>query len=102
MHSKSLLSIATIVLFTTGCSGTNNFEPKPEMSGKQIFDQACSECHESEGKYVMELKADMKDADRIANQVLTGNLFMPAFPNIQGEPAKKLSKYVLENSKFVE
>ena len=47
----------------------------------------------------MEISADMKDVDKVANQVLSGSLTMPSFPNIQGESARKLAKYVVENSK---
>ena len=100
MQKINLLVIATAVLLSTACTRSNDFSPKPEMSGKEIFDVTCTECHSPVGEYLMELDADMKDADRIANHVLTGSMAMPAFPNIQGESAKKLSEYVLKNSKF--
>jgi len=96
---KNAISLATITLLTTACSGSNQFTPTPEMSGKEIFSAACVECHSPVGESVMEISADMKDVDKISNQVLGGSLTMPSFPNIQGESARKLSKYVMENSK---
>jgi cytochrome c551 len=94
------LIIALAVMLLSGCTKTSEFSPKPEMSGKDIFNVTCIECHKPKGEHLMVLSAEMKDADRIANQVLTGQMGMPAYPNIQGESAKKLAEYVLENSKF--
>jgi len=99
MHKITLL-IAVAALLLSGCTRTNEFTPKPEMTGKDMFNVTCIECHKPKGEYLMVLSAEMEDADRIANQVLTGRMGMPAFPNIQGESAKRLSEYVLENSKF--
>ncbi|MDH5258723.1 MAG: cytochrome c [Gammaproteobacteria bacterium] len=96
---KNTIYLSMIALLTTACSGSNKFSPAPEMSGKEIFASACVECHKPVGESVMEISADMKDADKIANQVLGGSLMMPSFPNIQGESARKLAKYVVENSK---
>jgi len=96
---KISTSIAVIALMTTGCSGSRDFTPSPEMSGKEIFAAACVECHAPVGEFVMEISADMKDADKIANQVLSGSLTMPSFPNLQGQSAMELAKYVVENSK---
>jgi len=96
---KNALYLTTIALITTACSGSNDFSPAPEMSGKEIFANACVKCHEPVGENLMEIGADMKDVDKVANQVLGGSLMMPSFPNIQGESARKLAKYVVENSK---
>jgi len=92
-------SITVIALLMTGCSDSNDFTPSPEMSGKEIFAAACVECHKPVGEFVMEINADMKDADKVVNKVLSGSLMMPAFPNLQGKSAMKLAKYVVENSK---
>lgn len=90
---------ASISLLTlTACSGSNDFSPTPEMSGKDIFEKTCVECHAPVGEFVMAISADMRDADKIANKVLSGSMMMPSFPNIQGASAKVLSEYVLENS----
>ena len=96
---KTILVLIAVMLMT-GCARSNQFTPKPEMTGKQIFSVTCIECHKPHGKYVMVLDADMKDVDKIANQVLTGSMSMPSYPNIQGEPARRLAEYVLENSRF--
>jgi len=96
---KAPLSIAAITLITTACSGSNDFTPSPEMSGKEIFAAACVECHAPVGEFLMEISADMKDVDKVANQVLSGSLMMPSFPNLQGQSAMKLAKYVVDNSK---
>lgn len=91
-------TIATAGLLSLSCAGSNDFSPTANMSGKEIFDKACLECHAPVGESVMEISAEMKDADRIANKVLSGGMMMPAFPNIQGATAKLLSEYVVENS----
>ena len=96
---KNALYLTMIALLTTACSGSNEFSPPPEMGGKEIFASACVECHSPVGKSVMEISADMKDVDKVANQVLSGSFMMPSFPNIQGESARKLAKYVVGNSK---
>ena len=97
---KNAIFLTMIALLTTACSGSNKFSPTAQMSGKEIFTTACVECHTPVGESVMEISADMKDADKVANQVLSGSLMMPSFPNIQGESAMKLAEYVVENSKI--
>ena len=96
---KNAIYLTMITLLITACSGSNKFSPTPEMGGKEIFAAACVECHKPVGESVMEISADMKDVDKITNQVLSGNMTMPSFPNIQGESARKLAEYVMENSK---
>ena len=98
MIKKPIVHTA-IAFALTACSGSNDFSPESNMTGKDIFDRTCAECHAPVGEYVMELSSEMKDADRIANKVLSGSLMMPSFPNIQGVSAKVLSEYVVENSK---
>ena len=93
------MSIVTITLLITACSGSKDFTPSAGMSGKEIFAAACVECHAPVGDFVMEISADMKDVDKVANQVLSGSLTMPSFPNLQGQSAMELAKYVVENSK---
>jgi len=88
-----------ITLLTAGCSGSKDFTPSPDMSGKEIFAASYVECHAPVDGYAMEISVDMKDTDKITNQVLSGSLTMPSFPNIQGESIIRLAKYVVENSK---
>ncbi len=88
-----------MVIAVSGCSRSNDFTATPEMSGEEIFKLACMECHSPKLGYVMMLDEDMNDVDLIANQVLTGSMSMPAFPNLQGEPARKLAEYIIANSK---
>jgi len=97
---KSTLLILSTISLLSACAGSNDFSPNPGMTGKEIFAQTCVECHSPVGDYVMEISADMKDADLIANKVLGGGMMMPSFPNIQGESAQALAKYVAENSKL--
>ena len=99
---KSAATLAILLIFLTGCTQSNDFTPTPEMSGEDIFKAACAECHSPKGDFVMLLSEGMGDSDLIANQVLSGSMTMPAFPNLQGEPAKKLADYVLANSKVTE
>jgi len=96
---KNFTYLSAIALITTACSGSNEFTPTPAMNGKEIFAAACVQCHAPVGESVMEISADMKDVDKVANQVLSGSMMMPSFPNIQGESAKVLAQYVVENSK---
>ena len=91
-----------LIVSLSGCSRSNDFTATPDMSGEDIFKAACVECHSPKMGHVMLLNKDMNDADLIANQVLTGSLSMPAFPNLQGEPAKKLAEYILANSQVME
>ena len=100
--SRHICMWVVVFVLLTACTRSDDFSPTPEMSGEDIFKAACAECHSPKGAFVMLLSKDMNDADLIANQVLTGSMTMPAFPNLQGEPAKKLADYVLANSKVVE
>lgn len=97
---KPTLLIFSTAFLLSACAGSNDFSPKPGMSGEEIFAQACVECHSPVGDSVMEISADMKDADLIANKVLGGGMMMPSFPNIQGASAQELAKFVVENSKL--
>ena len=99
---KRGLLLSGIALMLGGCSGSNDFMPTPEMSGEEIFNAACKECHSPKSGYVMLLSQDMNSTALITNQVLSGSMTMPSFPNLQGEPAQKLAEYVLANSKVME
>ena len=96
--NRTAIFLSSTIITLAGCSESNDFSPTATMSGKDIFDNACVECHAPVGEYVMALSAEMRDADKIANKVLSGSMMMPSFPNIQGASAKALSEYVLENS----
>ena len=95
---KILICMLSALATLTGCTKSNDYMPAPEATGKEIFQVACTHCHKAQAGIIMTLDSEMADVDAIANKVLTGSIAMPAFPNIQGEPAQKLAEYVLANS----
>ena len=83
----------------TGCSKTDNYTPPDTISGEEIFSLNCTKCHKPEVGAVMRLSADKISKEAIIKKINSGGMTMPAFPNIKGEPAERLAKYILENSK---
>ena len=96
---KRFVTLFFVVFSLSACSSSNDFMPSPDMTGEDIFNAVCVECHQPEGDAIMSVGAFMRDKDKITNKVLQGSMMMPSFPNIQGEPAQKLAEYVLNNSK---
>lgn len=82
-----------------GCSKTDNYKPPDTISGEEIFNLNCTKCHKPEVGAVMRLSADKASKDAITKKIQSGGMTMPAFPNIKDEPAERLAKYILENSK---
>ncbi len=82
-----------------GCSKTDNYMPSDIISGEEIFNLNCTKCHKPEVGAVMRLSANKASKDAIIKKIQSGGMTMPAFPNIKDEPAERLAKYILENSK---
>lgn len=99
MQSRTAV-VPLLALLATACSQTNEYVPRPEASAADMFREACFECHQPQenGRY-FDLDADMASVDAIAEKIKQGSLAMPAFPRIEGESLKRLSEYVLANSK---
>jgi len=94
------LTLVTYVFITlAGCSKTDNYTPSDTISGEEIFNLNCTKCHKPEVGAVMRLSADKTSKQAIVKKIQSGGMTMPAFPNIKGEPAERLAKYILENSK---
>ncbi|SER03231.1 cytochrome c551 [Nitrosomonas sp. Nm51] len=82
-----------------GCGSSNDYTPPADASGERIFSTACSECHKPlKGDVAMILSENMANKDALKNKVKNGSMRMPAFPNIQGDAADRLTDYLLENS----
>jgi cytochrome c551 len=95
-----ILMIAVYTLIAvTGCSKTDNYTPPDTISGEEMFSLNCTKCHKPEVGAVMRLSADKISKEAIIKKINSGGMTMPAFPNIKGEPAERLAKYILENSK---
>jgi len=93
------LSLMLLGFVLSGCIRNNDYMPSPEASGEKIFKEVCVQCHTPVSGSVMMLKPEMANADAIMERVKNGRgIGMPAFPNLTGEPAQNLAKYVLGNS----
>ena len=96
---KITLILTFAALGLTGCSRTDPYTPPSDATGEDIFYSNCTKCHKPEAGAVMTLSEKMANKDAIIQKVQKGSMGMPAFPNIQGEPAQRLAEFVLANSK---
>jgi len=94
-----LTLVAYVFILLGGCSKTDNYTPPDTISGEEIFSLNCTKCHKPEVGAVMRLSAGKASKQAIVKKIQSGGMTMPAFPNIKGEPAERLVKYILENSK---
>lgn len=99
MKIVSLMVAVYAFIAVTGCSKTDNYTPPDTISGEEIFSLNCTKCHKPEVGAVMRLSADKISKEAVIKKINSGGMTMPAFPNIKGEPAERLAKYILENSK---
>jgi len=99
MNNLYLISMAWLIISLAGCSKTDNYTPPSTMSGEEIFNLNCTKCHKPEIDAVIRLSANRSNQEAILKKIHSGGMTMPAFPNIKGESAKRLTKYILENSK---
>ncbi len=98
-----LIFIPVIGLVLSGCAGKSDYSPPADATGEAIFRAACLECHEpKEDGTFFELGKEKATPSAIAETINKGGFTMPAFPNISGDAMKKLSEYVLANSKTAE
>ena len=96
---KLLICTLSALAVLTGCTKSHDYTPAATATGEEIFQTACSHCHKTQSGIIMTLDSEMANVNAITNKILTGSIAMPAFPNIQGEPAQKVAQYVLDNSK---
>ena len=99
MKIVSLMVVLYAFIAVTGCSKTDSYTPPDNISGEEIFSLNCTKCHKPEVGAVMRLSTGKASKKAIIEKIKSGGMTMPAFPNIKGEPAERLAKYILENSK---
>ncbi len=97
MYKIALTILAAIII--SGCTKTNEFTPEANADSDAIFKLACAECHNPVGGQIFILDSDMATVAAISNQISTGNMAMPSFPNIKDDVLTKLAQYVIDNSK---
>ena len=97
---KMRIVLGTIALVAlVGCGGGSDYTPPADASGERIFSTACTECHKPlKGDVAMILSEKVANKDALKQKIQNGSMRMPAFPNIQGEAADRLTDYLLENS----
>ena len=99
MKKVTFIMVVYALIALAGCSKTDNYTPSDTISGEEIFNLNCTKCHKPEIGAVMRLSADKVNKDAIIKKIQAGGMTMPSFPNIKDEPAERLAKYILENSK---
>jgi len=102
MKRLTMLSAATIIAATTGCSVSNDFTPVAGNTGEEIFSNACIDCHTPEGGYIFDVPAEKTNVEAVSIIISKGEMMMPAFPNIQGAELTAISEFVLLKNKPVE
>ena len=99
MKKVTFIMVVYALIALSGCSKTDHYTPPDTISGEEIFNLNCTKCHKPEVGAVMRLSADKANKDAIIKKIQAGGMTMPSFPNIKDEPAERLAKYILENSK---
>jgi len=102
MKRLTILTAATIIAATTGCSVSNDFTPVAGNTGEEIFSSACIECHTPEGSYIFDISPEKANVETIATIISEGEMVMPAFPNIQGAELVAISEFVLSKNRPAE
>ena len=99
MKKVTFIMVVYALIALSGCSKTDHYTPLDTISGEEIVNLNCTKCHKPEVGAVMRLSADKANKDVIIKKIQAGGMTMPSFPNIKDEPAERLAKYILENSK---
>ncbi len=99
MKKVTFILVVYAFIALASCSKTDNYTPSDIINGEEIFNLNCTKCHKPEIGAVMRLSADKANKDAIIKKIQAGGMTMPSFPNIKDEPAERLAKYILENSK---
>ncbi len=99
MKRLYMLTAATAIAATTGCSVSNDFTPVAGNSGEEIFSNACIDCHTPKDGYIFNISHEKANVATLATIINKGEMIMPAFPNIQGAELTAISEFVLANNK---
>jgi len=102
MKRLTMLSAATIIAATTGCSVSNDFTPVAGNTGEEIFSNACIDCHQPENGYIYDIAPERANVETISTIISKGEMVMPAFPNIKGAELTAISEFVLSKNKPAE
>jgi len=102
MKRLTMLSAATIIAATTGCSVSNDFTPVAGNTGEEIFSNACIDCHTPEGGHIYDISPERANVEAISIIISKGEMVMPAFPNIKGAELTAISEFVLSKNKPAE
>ncbi|MES9860981.1 MAG: cytochrome c [Candidatus Thiodiazotropha sp. LLP2] len=93
-----ITSISLLVLALSGCSDSNNFKPVTGMDGMDIYANACSSCHGSNGQgkfgFLLKLAGTDDSTEEISEKIIKGGHIMPSFPNISQQEAEKVAAYL--------
>ncbi len=102
MKRLTMLTAATVIATTAGCSVSNDYTPVAGNTGEEIFSSACIDCHTPDGSYIFEISPEKANVETIATIINKGEMVMPAFPNIQGAELTAISEFVLAKNRPVE
>jgi len=102
MKRLTMLTAATVIAATTGCSVSNDFTPVAGNTGEEIFSSVCIDCHTPDGSYIFDISPERANVETIATIISKGEMVMPAFPNIQGAELAAISEFVLAKNKPAE
>ncbi|MES9940394.1 MAG: cytochrome c [Candidatus Thiodiazotropha sp. 6PLUC2] len=93
-----ITGITLLALTLTGCSDSNDFKPVAGMDGMDIYANACSSCHGSNGQgkfgFLLKLAGTDDSSEEISEKIINGGHIMPAFPNISQQEAEKVAAYL--------
>ena len=100
MQRRIALLMTTLLTLLAACS--RSYTPNTEATGRDIFLEACAECHKAENKdlpgMIFALSTPKANLAYITYKVHEGSLTMPKFPNIRDTQLQTLSDYVLSHS----
>ncbi len=99
MRRLYMLTAATAIAATTGCSVSNDFTPVAGNTGEEIFSNACIDCHEPQDGYIFDISPEKANVETLSTIISKGEMLMPAFPNIQGAELTAISEFVLAKNK---
>jgi len=98
MNTTNKLTV-TLLLLVLLPSCSRDYTPDISASGEQIYQAACSECHQPDADgMIFKINGKNSNPTYVAHKVKSGSLMMPSFPKMKADDLKKLSAYVLAHS----
>ncbi len=99
MRRLYMLTAATAIAATTGCSVSNDFTPVAGNTGEEIFSNACIDCHAPQDGYIFDISSEKANVETLSTIISKGEMLMPAFPNIQGAELTAISEFVIAKNR---